>query len=509
MIKKQYIILVFAFLLFNACNTDDLEVSNGSAISTETFPASRAELEGAINGAYSPLQSQGLFGRYIPIMFDYMGGECKVNGGEAHMLEFVIAAPTAENPDPKFTFTASNNDIYLYWKNAYNGISRCNFILDTTTKINALDPASAPQADKDDFIGQAKFLRAFYYFLLVERFGDIPLYTTTIGLDPTGLPKSSKADVYALIIKDLEEASTQLKSVADAEAGRVTKQSANALLGKVYLYQHDYANAQTTFNKVITSGEYSLVADYSDNFFETNENNSESLFEVQFTYSGGGSWAYADWGGQDNGDSETTFRSIQNGAIGGWRNSDPSQDAINQFEVGDPRLQANFYFTGDAYSGGTVDTGADPAFWRKYQKSLNQGTDGNGLCDINHRVIRYADVLLMAAEVLNETGGTIDGKDAVGLMNMVRDRVSMPNYGTATMNATYPVTSHDEILAALDHERRVELVGEESRFFDLLRWGRANEIPGFVIGKHELFPIPQQEFDTNPHISVADQNPGY
>ncbi len=500
MIKKQFLVLFFALLLLNSCKTDDLELSNGNAISTATFPATKAELESAMNGTYSPLQSQGLYGRYLTYMYDYMAGD------EAYV------GPTRGTPDLRafleYTFSATNNDIYLYWKNAYNGISRCNFILDKTDKINALSNAEVSQVDKDNFIGQAKFLRAFYYFLLVERFGDIPFYTTT-EVDASGLPKSPKEEIYQLIISDLTDASSKLKLKSVAEAGRATKGAADALLGKVYLYRKDYANAKTAFDKIITSGEYTLTANYFDNFENEHENNSESVFEVQFAYSGGGAWAYVDWGGQDNGDSETSFRSIEYGGLGGFHNNDPSHSLINEYEAGDSRKDDNFYFTGDTWSGGTVGAinpvGA-PAYWRKYQKAYNQGTDGGGLSDINHRVIRYADVLLMAAEVENELGNI---NAAVSLLNQIRDRVNMPNYGTAAMDATFPVTTKAEVFTAIVHERRVELAGEQSRFPDLLRWGMANTITGFVVGKHELFPIPQKEFDTNTNLSVADQNPGY
>lgn len=501
MIKKQYLLisLVFAFLLVISCNTNDLTVNNGNAISEATFPVTSADLEIAINGLYSPLQSQGLYGRYLFYMYDYMAGdEVYVgNRGSVDLREFL-----------EYTFTATNNDIYLYWKNAYNGISRANLILDKQDKINAFSEAEISQVDKNDYIGQVKFLRAFYYFLLVERFGDIPLYTTYQGVDISGVARSPKEDVYQLIISDLQDASSLLKLKSAAEAGRATKGTADALLGKVYLYREEYALAKTYFDNIISSGEYTLADNYFDNFENVNENNSESVFEVQFTYGGGGAWTYADWGGQDTGDSELTFRSFEYGALGGWHNNDPSQSLVDEYEVGDARL-ANFYFEGDTWSGGTVGAIAPaeaPAYWRKYQKSYNQGTDGGGLSDVNHKIIRYADVLLMAAEVENELGNI---STAVSLMNQVRDRAGVPNYGTTTMDALYPVTTKEEVLTAIKHERRVELAGEQSRFPDLLRWGMSNNINGFVQGKHELLPIPQKEIDTNSSISSADQNPGY
>ncbi len=498
--KKIILILIFTAFLIGACKTDDLELSNTTAITTTEFPKNRAELEGAINGTYSPLQSQGLFGRYLPYMYDYMGGDCATQRGTPDLLDFI-----------NYTFSPTNKDIRLYWKNCYNGIARANFILGKQDNINAIEESVLSQVNKDKYIGEAKFLRAYYYFLLVERFGDIPLYTNVAS--PDGLPKSSKQDVYALIINDLTDAGAKLLLKSEETAGRATKGAAYALLGKVHLYRKEYAQAKSAFDKVINSGEYTLTADYFDNFTTEAENNSESVFEVQFVYDNGNAWAYADWGGQDNGYSETSFRSFEYGALGGWHNNDPSQDLINEYEANDPRMHANFYFVGDTYGAGGAQTvtasnltaGID-AIWRKYQLSYNRDTDGGGLSDINHRIIRYADVLLMAAETENELGNITE---AVNLMNEVRNRADMPYYGTATMNNTFPVATKAQVFNAIVHERRVELAGEQSRFPDLLRWNMTNLIPNFQTGKHELLPIPQTEIDTNLNISSSDQNPGY
>lgn len=494
--KKQVLILVFITLLINSCKTDDLELSNGSAISTATFPTNLAELKGGINATYSPLQSQGLYGRYLFFMYDYMADEVQIGTrGSADLVEF-----------KNYTFTPANNDIYLYWKNAYNGVSRANFILDKQDNIAAIEESVISQDLKDKFVGEAKFLRAYYYFLLVSRFGDIPLYTTT-DVSPNGLPKSPKEDVYQLIISDLTDAATKLYLKSAEEPGRATQGAANALLGKVHLYRGEYPEAKTAFNKVINSGEYSLTANYYDNFENANENNSESVFEIQFTYNGD-SWAYSDWGGQDNGNSETTFRSAEYGAVGGWHNNDPSEDLVAEFEAGDSRTHASFYFAGDPHATGTMTQGqigtGITATWRKYQLSFSTYSDLPGLSDINMRAIRYSDVLLMAAEAENEAGG-----DPVGLLNQVRDRAAMPNYGTVAMNATYPVGTSGEIFTAIVHERRVELAGEQVRFPDLVRWNMTSLIPGFQTGKHEVLPIPQTELDTNLSLSSADQNAGY
>ncbi|MEP2238032.1 RagB/SusD family nutrient uptake outer membrane protein [Maribacter sp.] len=502
---KKYIATIITFsLLLNACKTDDLELSNGSGVSAETFPQTLAELQQTMNGVYSPLQSQGLYGRYLFYMYDYMGDDCQTQRGTPDLLEFI-----------NYTFTSSNNDIYLYWKNAYNGISRANFILDKEANINELEESVASQEVKDRYIGQAKFLRAYYYFLLVERFGDIPLYTTT-NVSPNGLAKSPKEEVYDLIISDLTDAATKLRLKSSEEAGRVTQGSANALLGKLYLYKQEYALAKVAFDKVINSGEYSLMANYYDNFNVETENNAESVFEIQFTYDGGNAWAYADWGGQDNGHSETTFRSAEYGAFGGFHNNDPSQELLDEYEDGDSRFSDNFYVEGDVYGIGganivTADqVGSVSALWRKYTKTYGQDNSNyNGLSDINHRAIRYADVLLMAAEVENELNNS---QTAIDYLNEVRDRVNMPNYGTDEMNTTFPVSTKAEIFSAVVHERRVELAGEQSRFPDLMRWGLIEDVLGskFNASKNYLLPIPQGEFDTNLMLDAsADQNPGY
>ncbi|MEX0275340.1 MAG: RagB/SusD family nutrient uptake outer membrane protein [Flavobacteriaceae bacterium] len=500
---KKYILLLFAVaFLADSCKTDDLELSNGTGISSQTFPQTLAELQGAINGTYSPLQSQGLYGRYLFYMYDYMGDDCQTQRGTPDLLDFI-----------NYTFTPSNNDIYLYWKNCYNGISRANFILDQQGNIDALEESVISKELKDKFEGEARFLRAFYYFLLVERFGDIPLYTTT-DVSPNGLSKSLKEDVYALIIGDLTIASEKLRLKSVEEAGRATQGAALALLGKVSLYRNEYAAAKTAFDKVISSGQYTLTADYFDNFKVETENNSESVFEVQFEYDNGNAWGYADWGGQDNGHSETSFRSPEYGALGGWHNNDPSEELVAEYEDGDPRRDANFYFPGDSYGAGGALTVTQEqigegitAAWRKYQLSYKGNTDLPGLSDINHRVIRYADVLLMAAEVENQLGNSTA---AIALLNQVRDRAMMSNYGTPEMDATYPVGSQEEIFTAIVHERRVELAGEQSRFPDLLRWGMITDfVPNFQSGKHELLPIPQTEIDTKLEMGSDDQNPGY
>ena len=498
-------ILFFAFILIlllsmNACDTNNLELNDPNSLSTlvEEFPKNESEFLAGINATYSPLQSQGLFARWMHYVLDNMGLDNQANSGIAANL----------NQFYEFNISPNNNNVFIYWKNCYNGIFRANILLDNIDNINKIETLS--DAEKNAHIGELKYLRAFYYFLLTSRFGDIPLYTSgDNGIE--GFPKSSREDVYQFIIADLTEASNLLLTKSEAEPGRATKGAANALLGKVQLYRKDYSAAKAAFDKVINGGQYALVPNYFDNFKSETELNSESVFEVLFVFAGGKySWNAND----DTGFTESNIVAAEYG-FKGFHNVNPANDLVAEFEDGDIRKAESFYFPGDTYGANNdlvvtqANIGAETAAWRKYMLTYKQDTDLTffNFSDINFRVIRYADVLLMAAEVENELGN-IAG--AVSLMNEVRARVNMPLYGTAAMDATYPVSSKDQVFTAIVHERRVELAGEMVRFPDLVRWGLADDVlPNFKVGISEVLPIPQGEIDTNANLSNADQNNGY
>ncbi len=500
--KKSILFLAIILLLIsvNSCNEDNLELKNPNAVATlvEDFPKNEAEFFTGINAAYSPLQSQGLFGRWMHYVIDNMGLDNEANAGIAADL----------NQFYEFNISPDNARIFQYWKNCYNGIFRTNVLLDNIENINNIETLT--DGEKNARIGELRYLRAFYYFLLTSRFGDIPLYTSADnGIE--GLPKSSSEDVYQFIIADLTEASNILLTKDATEPGRATQGAANALLGKVQLYRQDYAAAKAAFDKVIIGGQHALVANYFDNFTGETELNSESVFEVLFIFAGGSyGWNEAD----DTGFIESSVLAAEYG-FKGFHNVNPANDLVAEYEVGDIRKDENFYFPGDTYgaNGDLIvtqgDIGGETATWRKYMLTYKQDTDLTffNFSDINWRVIRYSDVLLMAAEAENELGNQAG---AVSLMNQVRTRVSMPLYGSLDMDTTYPVTSKEEVFAAIVHERRVELAGEMVRFPDLVRWGLADDVlPDFKVGISEVLPIPQGEIDTNINLTNADQNSGY
>jgi len=319
--------------------------------------------------------------------------------------------------------------------------------------------------------------------------------------------------VYNLILSDLNAAIPDLplrKDIAASELGRAPKSAAQALAAKVQMFRGNYSEALPYLTAIITSNEHQLVARFLDNFQEENENNIESIFEIQMSEAFGSNGA---WSAQGNGASECTFRGQEYGP-NAWRNLIPSDEIVAEFEPNDPRNSYSFFRLGDEYNNGNsilgpADVQGDNTkpSWKKYETIYKRASE-NGQSGINFRVIRYADVLLMAAECENEAGniGT-----ALGYMNQVRDRadVMMPHYPTAT----YPCTNKTEVLTAIMHERRVELAGEQVRNRDILRWRRQGKLTSEPIktwsDKWNYLPIPFVEIDNNSAMDPSDQNPGH
>lgn len=487
--KFLKILSVFCFILFFsiACK-DQLELTNPNELSDDTFFKRPEQLQSAVAAIYANLQTEALFSRVWYYMYDNMAHEVDVN-------------PQHEaNKRVYFDFNYNLNDGYIfqYWDNCFRGINKANFVIQNEANFE-----NVSQEVIDKAIGEAKFMRAFYYSMLVTRFGGVPLYIEPTG---EGQPRASEAEVYEQMYADLTDASNKLGSKANTDGGRPSAGSALALLGKMYLYQERWEDAKSAFERM--SG-YALTSNYEDNFLEETEFNIESVWEINFTLAFG---ATTDWSGVGTGTGihEYSFRG-QDMGWNDWFNSYPAQDLVDEYEDNDPRLNANFYFNGDSFNNGseTVQLPLDRTVaWKKYQLYYKQPNE-NQASGINCRVIRYADVLLMWAEAENELG---NASSAIDLLNQVRDRVGMPRYGTTEMDSTYPVSNKQEIFDAIVHERRVELAGEQLRFDDLIRWGKAEEELsqfGFRSGVHERFPIPFLEINTNPNISLEDQNPGF
>ncbi|MCF6224027.1 MAG: RagB/SusD family nutrient uptake outer membrane protein [Flavobacteriaceae bacterium] len=489
--KKILLVAFIGIFVTSSCD-ENLELINPNQLSAETFFKNETQLQSSVDATYAMLQARGLYARTYFFLYDNLSQENSPNPQlQVDKVQYL-----------NYTMEPDHVALSNYWQGCYRGINKCNFVIE-----NLENAEGVTDAVKRELGGEAYFLRALYYFMLVNRYGDIPLYTTLVN---EALPRTSKNEVWDLIISDLTKAAVDLPAKGVNDLGRANSGAAYALLGKSQLFRGNYAAAKTALTQVM-SGSYALEDNYFDNFMDETEHGVESIFEINFSELYGGSGA---WGFNGTGVSEVNFRSMEYGIV--WFNVYPSDWLLDEFEAGDPRFQDNFYVNGDILDpDGAAVVAEIPlgrrAAWKKYEQYYKQPASTNN-SGINFKVIRYADVLLMMAEIENEIGSATE---AIAYLNQVRSRpsTSMPLYGTPAMdNAGYPVGSKADIFEAIMHERIVEFPGEQVRFDDVLRWGLASQkygSAGFITGKSELLPIPQNEIDNNPEINQENQNPGY
>lgn len=411
-----------------------------------------------------------------------------------------------------YTLTPVNSTLTELWQSAYEGINRANYMTQYKNTNKAGETVNF--AGKDALYGEIYFLRAYYYFHLVKFFGDVPLFTDKrLGLtESKSLQRSPKADVYKQIELDLNNAIAVLP-ITNIEKGRITKYAAQALLGKVLLYENKFDAAAAMLENVV-NGPFSLVSDFGSIFLQTGENGPESVFEIQYSNTS----PYYNWGGVTRGQGnyavqQCGIRGLNGSAAmpyaAGWSTNLPTVNLANAYTAGDIR-KAVTVLDIEAYKN------ANPSFGITYQvapykntglynqKYLPRKGETSGQVELNYlnnfRTIRYAEVLLMAAEANNRATAPNDAKAQLYL-NKVRRRAFAVNDASKDITATGTALKQ-----AIWDERRLELAMEGDRFFDLVRTGQAaTKITGFVTGKHELFPIPQTEID----ISGLTQNPGY
>jgi hypothetical protein len=383
------------------------------------------------------------------------------------------------------------------WNGNYVGVGRCNQAIANVPKFNI------DQALKDRLIGEAKFLRAFYYFNLVRCFGGVPkidrvFNSDSIELVTAAYTRATKEEIYELLISDLTDAAAKLPvktAYTAADQGRASKGAAQGLLAKVYLYLKNWPQAMAMSDLVINSNLYSLAPDYALIWRQVGENGPESLFEIE-GQNGGEGWGIGGY-------SEIQRPRIAvTGGFGGWGFNTPTADLEAAYEAGDVRKAATIYKPGQTlWDGAVVDTGGpNPRFSYKAYVSQTQETNYDGWSSgKNIRVLRYAEILLINAEAANELNNT----NGVANLNLVRARAGLP-----------PTTANqqDALRLAIWNERRVELAMEHDRFFDLVRQGRAGPVlrahgKNFVDGKHEVFPIPLGEILISQ--GSLEQNPGY
>ncbi|WP_348812763.1 RagB/SusD family nutrient uptake outer membrane protein [Flavobacterium maritimum] len=496
-------------------NEDLLQVDPNVETAGSFWKTDQDAIEG-INAAYGSLLTDGTYMRSTPLLLDLKGDDTRSNSPWDAMYNV-----------GRFNSNVSNSAIYGWaYETYYQGIYRCNQVLTNVPGIAMTD-----ETLKNRILGQAYFLRGLYLFHAVNMFKNVPLPTEIAVYNP----QKTNEEGWAQVIADFKAAADLLPASYDnvsgldaGQKGRATKGAALGYLGKAYLFTKDFENAKTNFKKVIDLGVYSLVSNYRDNFTDKNENNSESLFEVQFSREAGG--VDLGWGGAPaSGWGKTSARAITYGPRAfGWTDVQPTWTLFNEYHdelttsgAVDPRLDATMFYN---KPGGMQLYGQDFAtfyaanpgdlndlFCRKYQNSDGEyANEYDWRSGINERLLRYADVLLMYAECLNETGDTAG---AYTYIQMVRNRVGLPNLSTAK-----PGLSQDGMREQIGHERFLEFPLEGHRFDDIRRWGwlenptklawlkaRDVEFNSYAAGR-EFFPIPQLEMDNNPGTV---QNPSY
>ncbi|MFC5684098.1 RagB/SusD family nutrient uptake outer membrane protein [Flavobacterium sp. MAHUQ-51] len=482
------VVAIFSMLTVS-CSDEFVNRDPAYSIDSENYFNSKTDYENALIAAYDPLQSS-----YVNVMLGEIASDNTLSGGESQ--NDVIGFQQIDD----MIHTPVNSNLRDIWNWMFAGVNRANYILEFKDKTNF--------EGKTQIIAEARFLRAYYHFELVKWFGAIPLKGDArfkIG-DEKSIPRSPVADVYASIEADLIYASENLNPTA-SQQGRATKGAALALLGKAYLYQNKFTNAASALESLIGMQKYTLVSDYNSIFEAEGENGPESVFEIQYTDIEGAGFGCLQC---SEGNVAVGFNGPRNytGTLftSGFSFNVPTAKVVNAFEVGDKRKDVAILDiedwalkTGATYGEGYKHTGY---FNRKYiprKRSSSAAGDLNLTNPNNYRSIRYADVLLMAAEALNR--GNISDDRARQYLNQVRQRA----FGDSNHNITASGAALTDFIWA---ERRVELVGEGHRFFDLVRTGKAaQEIPGFTANKNEVFPIPIEE------IQFAngnwEQNPNY
>ncbi|MDP5105311.1 MAG: RagB/SusD family nutrient uptake outer membrane protein [Polaribacter sp.] len=497
-IKNKFGLIIILSIFVGCSDVVQFDPHDEYAVTELDYLQTASDYETMAVSCYTP--SQWLNG--IMVIGD-IASDNAVAGGEN--ASDVLTLQNIDDYD--YALLANNSTLEDLWKSAYEGVNRTNYLLkykDVNLLGNTVDFDG-----KDELFGEILFLRAYYYFNLTRMFGDVVLFTDgKLGIADFGtFQRSPQAEVYAQIEADLTAAISTLP-LEQGQKGRITKYAAQALLGKVYIYQEKFDLAVPMLENVV-NGPFSLVSNFDNIFLLDGENGPESVYEIQ--YSNGS--PYYNWGGQTRGQGNYAVQQCGvrglNGSAdmpynSGWSTNLPTKDLASAYEDGDQRKDATCFDVA-AYAA------ANPSLNVTFQVAPFKNTDlynkkylprkgqTSGQVELNYennqRIIRYADVLLMAAEA-NLRASSVNISKAQLYLDKVRDRAfgDQNHRVTATVQAVWD-------------ERRLELAMEGDRFFDLVRTGQAATIlgSGYKTATKGLFAIPQREID----ISGLTQNDGY
>lgn len=494
--RLQTIILGLSALALTSCS-DFLELSPKNAVDPSMSMTDDIAVS-LTNACYRTLQSSNMYNQRLWSLDIVAGNSLVGAGGGTDGLETVQASDF---------IAQSDNGMALYmWRSPWVGIGMCNIVLQDVANGNGMS-----QSIKERSLGEAYFLRAHYYYILVRLYGGVPLRLVPFNPEePSAIARSTKDETYAQIMSDCQKAIALLPTKASYDSqnvGRACKEAAMAMMADIYLtlapdHKEYYAKASDLCEQITAMGYDLSKCKYEDNFDATVNNGSESLFEVQFS----GNTEYDFWGNNPQASWLSTFMGPRNAdfVAGSYGWNLPTQEFVDQYEPGDKRKDLTIFyqgcpdFDGKTYKSSYSNTGYNV---RKFlvTKAVSPEYNTN---PANFVVYRYADVLLMEAEALNEQGKT---NEAAKPLNEVRKRAGLADVSGLTQ---------DEMREKIIHERRMELAFEGHRWFDMIRINHGQYALDFLksIGKGNvtknrlLFPIPQTEMDANP---LMTQNPGY
>ncbi|BDD07013.1 RagB/SusD family nutrient uptake outer membrane protein [Aureibacter tunicatorum] len=495
--KQRSLNILAAIIAFSCCMScsDFLSKDMDGIYSSDNYFKTEAHAQTALTGAYNMLLFNATE-NCIWVFGDIASDDATKGGlpGDQADIEFIERFETLPN----------NGFVEMFWQHHYEGVARCNNVVERTPQIEASEDR------KNEIIAEAKFLRAYFYFQLVNVYGDIPLKLRPADNPAeTHTPLFSVEQIYEQIEKDIQEAIEFLPiTITGAEYGRASQGAAIGLLAKVKLFQGKWNEALEAALQVESMG-YSLLPVYGDNFKIDHDNNSESIFEVQHAEG---------------------FNPMLGNILNQWfapREENgygfnvPTQNFVESFEVTsagvvDPRLDYTLVREGKMWNGEPFDPSWSPTGYisKKHLQPLSEVSKGTKQdAGLNYTYMRLAEILLIKAEAYNELGMSEMAKDEINRLRK-RSREAYLYDDELSDDGTIPEGlvpeiksgSQDQIRQAVKHERRIELGMEFHRYFDLMRYGKrdaeeALHEHSFIYEQHRYFPIPQSERDTNNNIN--------
>ena len=492
----QALILSCTLFLFSSCDEEFVTKEFKNGVVDENFFQNAVDAEQALTAVYDIISSKGMYREAINGLGDCPSDDInELTGDNGDYGTFFRAASD-------FRWFPSNPFSSARWYDGYKGIFRANILLEKLPEIE-MDAEL-----KARFAGEAKFLRALYYYNLVVAFGDVPFVTTSLTREEyEELARTDQAVIYAQMEQDLLDAAAVLPIEAGDPVGRATKGAANGLLSRIYLYQEKWQEAASAAEAVINQGTYSLTPaeDYIKMFNGQMENSEESIMEFQAVGLAPGAW----------GSSTENFYSFMWSPLIGWANwFSPSVDSYQQYEEHPEDIRRKAFILvegaeppdmidvdGDGVqepfpSGNMNTTYFNGANCRKYLPEGKNMAQANNH-DVNFPIIRYAEIFLNHAEAANELGNTAAALES---LNQIRTRALTPETTESNQAA---------LRELIRSERRKELLFEGHRYYDLARWGLQEELLGplgFVKGRHEYWPVPVAELDLMPNLTQYPPN---